>query len=42
MKVRAWAYKYDSEIVLVYEIEHDEVCVYFAYKGNAAESEYLK
>ena len=42
VKVRAGAYKYDSDNVLVYEIEHDEENVRFVYKGNAAESDHLK
>lgn len=42
VKVRAGAYKYDSENVLVYEIEHEDDFVHFAFKGNAAECEHLK
>ncbi len=42
VKVRAGAYKYDSENVLVYEIEHEDDFVHFAFKGNAAECDHLK
>lgn len=42
VKVRAGEYRYDSENVIVYEIEHEADNVRFAFKGFAKESEHLK
>lgn len=42
VKVRAGAYRYDSDNVILYEIVHDKENVHFEFKGFANEKEHLK
>ena len=42
VKVRAGAYRYDSDNVILYEIVHDKENVRFEFKGFANEKEHLK
>lgn len=42
VKVRAGAYRYDSDNVILYEIVHDRENVHFEFKGFANEKEHLK
>ena len=42
VKVRAGAYRYDSDNVILYEIVHDRENVHFEFKGFANEKDHLK
>ena len=42
VKVRAGAYRYDGDNVILYEIVHDKENVHFEFKGFANEKEHLK
>lgn len=42
VKVRAGAYRYDSDNVILYEIVHDSENVHFEFKGFANEKDHLK